>query len=150
MENWSNHESYKYLAEAAHDAGVQSESFGVFVDAGYLGLHRHTFQELKKRKGIPDNEDYLDRIEREELSAIDFKNVLTEQKIRDEKITGLEDASNTHYFVGDEIRQTIEKIKQPMPEDMPTGSSIVRMVEERRRKLKAKDDEQPNGQETLF
>jgi len=60
-------ESYKALAEAAHNAGVQSESFGIFIDAGYVGLHRHTLEELKERKGIPENEDYLDRITREEL-----------------------------------------------------------------------------------
>jgi DNA-damage-inducible protein D len=146
-------ESYKQLGKAARDAGVQSESFGIFIDAGYLGLHRHTLQELKERKGIPEHEDYLDRIGREELSAIDFKNVLTEGKLKDDQVTGLDEASNTHYFVGDQIRQTIEKIRQPMPEDMPTGPSIRKMVEERRRatkkqKLKAKD--QDHEQDSLF
>ncbi|MBO0795979.1 MAG: DNA damage-inducible protein D [Ktedonobacteraceae bacterium] len=129
-------ESYKQLAKAAHHAGVQSETFGIFVDAGYLGLHRHTLQELKERKGIPEQEDYLDRIGREELSAIDFKNALTERKLQDDQVTGLDEASNTHYFVGDQIRQTIERIRQPMPEDMPTGPSIRKMVEERRRATK--------------
>jgi DNA-damage-inducible protein D len=144
-------ESYKQLGKAAQEVGVQSESFGIFIDAGYLGLHRHTLQELKERKDIPENEDYLDRIGREELSAIDFKNVLTERKLRDDEITGLDEASNTHYFVGDQIRQTIERIRQPMPEDMPTGPSIRKMVEERRRaskkrKLKAENQDQ----DTLF
>ncbi len=145
-------ESYKQLGEAAQQAGVQSEYFGIFVDSGYLGLHRHTLQELKERKGIPENEDYLDRIGREELSAIDFKNVLTERKLRDDEVTGLDEASNTHYFVGDQIRQTIERIRQPMPEDMPTGPSIRKLVEERRRaakkrKLKAQEHD---GQAPLF
>ena len=144
-------ESYKQLGKAAQEVGVQSESFGIFIDAGYLGLHRHTLQELKERKDIPENEDYLDRIGREELSAIDFKNVLTERKLRDDEVTGLDEASNTHYFVGDQIRQTIERIRQPMPEDMPTGPSIRKMVEERRRaakrrKLKAENQDQ----DTLF
>ena len=47
-------ESYKQLGEAAKWAGVQPETFGIFIDGGYLGLHRHTLQELKERKGIPD------------------------------------------------------------------------------------------------
>lgn len=145
-------ESYKQLGAAAQQAGVQSESFGIFVDSGYLGLHRHTLQELKERKGVPENEEYLDRIGREELSAIDFKNVLTERKLRDEQVKGLDEASNTHYFVGDQIRQTIERIRQPMPEDMPTGPSIRKLVEERRRagkkrKLKAQEHD---GQASLF
>ncbi len=74
-------ESYKQLAEAAQQSGVNSETFGLFVDAGYLGLHRHTVEELKTKKRIPEKEDYLDNITREELSAIDFKNVLTEGKL---------------------------------------------------------------------
>ena len=104
-------ESYKALGEAAKDAGVQSAFSGIFIDAGYLGLHRHTLQELKERKGIPEHEDYLDNIMREELSAIDFKNTLTEGKLRSEQVAGLDDASNTHYFVGDQIRHTIERIR---------------------------------------
>ncbi len=145
-------ESYKLLGEAAHDAGVQSETFGLFVDAGYLGLHRHTLQELKQRKGVPRHEDYLDVIGREELSAIDFKNIMTEGKLREEQITSLDDASNTHYFVGDQIRQTIEKIRQPMPEDMPTGPSIRKLVEERRRasKKRSVEAEEQNGYSQLF
>jgi len=35
-------ESFKLLAASAQGAGVLSENFGIFVDAGYLGLHHHT------------------------------------------------------------------------------------------------------------
>ena len=143
-------ETYKQLGKAAQHAGVQSESFGIFIDAGYLGLHRHTLQELKERKGVPENEDYLDRVGREELSAIDFKNVLTERKLKDDKVAGLDEASNTHYFVGDQIRQTIEKIRQPMPEDMPTGPSIRKLVEERQRKQRKNVKTQSDEQMPLF
>jgi DNA-damage-inducible protein D len=55
-------ESYKALGEAAALSGVNSAFFGVFVDAGYLGLHRHTVEELKVIKGVPESEDYLDNI----------------------------------------------------------------------------------------
>ncbi|HLG62681.1 MAG TPA: BRO family protein [Ktedonosporobacter sp.] len=77
-------ESFKQLGKAAQGAGVQSATFGIFVDAGYLGLHRHTLQELKEKKGIADSEDYLDNITHAELSAIDFKNTLTEGKLTSE------------------------------------------------------------------
>lgn len=144
-------ESFKQLGQAAQQAGVQSENFGIFVDAGYLGLHRHTYQELRERKDVPEDEEYLDVIGREELSAIDFKNTMTEGKLRDEQITGLDEASNAHYFVGDQVRQAIERIKKPMPEDMPTGPSIRKLVEERRRKQKRnKSVQPPDEQERLF
>jgi len=143
-------DSYKALTEAAHNAGVQSESFGIFIDAGYVGLHRHTLQELKERKGIPEKEDYLDRITREELSAIDFKNTQTEKKLARDQVSGLDEAAQTHYFVGDQVRKAIDAINGPMPEDLPSAPSIRKMIEERNRKkkrgLKAKDE----GQDKLF
>ncbi|HEY4034901.1 MAG TPA: BRO family protein, partial [Ktedonobacteraceae bacterium] len=64
-------ESFKALDKAAQIAGVQSASFGIFIDAGYVGLYRHSLQELKELKGVPENEEYLDRISRKELSAVD-------------------------------------------------------------------------------
>src|SRR5712692_6998731 len=143
-------ESFKQLAVAADAAGVYSQNFGIFVDAGYLGLHRHTVEELKAIKGIPEKEDYLDNITREELSAIDFKNVLTEGKLTEDQIVGLENAMQTHYFVGREVRKAVEAIHRPMPEDVLKAPSIRKMVEEqrrvaRKRKQKAtKQSQQPS------
>jgi DNA-damage-inducible protein D len=131
-------ESYKALGEAAALSGVNSEFFGVFIDAGYLGLHRHTAQELKELKGVPPGEDYLDNITRQELSAIDFKNTQTEGKLLDENIQGKEAAAQTHYFVGDQVRKAIEVIHRPFPENLPSAPSIRKMVEERRRKAAKK------------
>jgi DNA-damage-inducible protein D len=129
-------DSYKALAEAAAQSGVQSEFFGIFIDAGYLGLHRHTVEELKTLKGVPDGEDYLDNITRAELSAIDFKNTQTEDKLIRDQVVGQEEAAQTHYFVGDQVRKAIEAIHAPLPEDLPSAPSIRKMVEERRRAAK--------------
>lgn len=146
-------ESYKQLADAAYIAGVNTETFGLFVDAGYMGLHRHTVEELKTRKGIPEGEDYLDNITREELASIDFKNVLTEGKLGEDQVTGLDDAMQTHYFVGSEVRKAVEAIHRPLPEDLPTAPSIRKMVEERRRvkkKRALKAQSQDQEKNTLF
>jgi DNA-damage-inducible protein D len=129
-------ESYNDLAEAASLSGVQSEFFGIFIDAGYLGLHRHTVEELKALKNIPDNEDYLDNITRAELSAIDFKNTQTEQRLLQDDVYDQEAAARTHYFVGDQVRKAIEAIHAPLPEDLPSAPSIRKMVEDRRRASK--------------
>lgn len=109
-----------------------------------MGLHQHTLEELRELKKIPEGEDYLDNITREELSAIDFKNTQTEGKLLTENIQGNEEAAKTHYFVGDQVRKAIEAIKRPMPEDLPSAPSIRKMVEDRRRKTtkkKIKDTE---------
>ena len=130
---------------------MQSESFGIFIDAGYLGLHRHTVEELKERKGIAKKADYLDNIGAEELSAIDFKNTQTTGKLSREGITGEDEAIHTHYFVGDQVRKAIEAIQGPMPEDLPSAPSIRALVEERRRQGKRLEKKQLfNEQEKLF
>ena len=141
-------ESFKQLAGAAQGAGVLSENFGIFVDAGYMGLHHHTVEELKELKGVPEHEEYLDNIGRAELSAIDFKNVQTEEKLRRDQVTDEDKAIDTHYYVGDQVRKTLETLQAPMPEKLPPAPSIRKMVEERRRASKqrrlkaAKQDEQ--------
>lgn len=129
-------ESFKQLAGTAQEAGVLSENFGIFVDAGYLGLHRHTVEELKAKKGIPPKEEYLDNIGRAELSAIDFKNVQTDEKLRRDQVTDEDKAIDTHYFVGDQVRKAIEAINAPMPETLPPAASIRKLVEERRRTVR--------------
>jgi len=145
-------ESFKALAQSAQNAGVQSEHFGIFIDAGYLGLHRHTVEELKVKKGIPASEDYLDHITRKELSAIDFKNELTKGKLKDDNIKEEDKAIDAHYYIGDVVREAIKKAQQPLPETLPTQPSIRKLVEERRRKqkrtLKAKEEQ--NSQLSLF
>ncbi len=145
-------ESFKALDRAAQNAGVQSESFGIFIDAGYVGLHRHSLQELKELKGVPENEEYLDRISRKELSAIDFKNELTIGKFEDDHIQEEEKAINAHYYMGDVVREAIKKAQRPLPETLPTEPSIRKLVEEHRRKqkrtLKAKEEQQ--DQPSLF
>ncbi len=107
--------------------------------------------QLKALKGVPEKEDYLDNITREELSAIDFKNVLTEGKLRQESVFGLDATADTHHFVGSEVRKAIEAVKRPMPEKLPSAPSIRRLVEERRRKQKRiKKNEPADDQKTLL
>ena len=126
------------------------------MDAGYLGLHRHTLERLKQKKGIPENEDYLDRIGREELSAIDFKNVQTDAKLRRDQVAAEDEATQTHYYVGDQVRKTLETLHAPMLEDLPSVPSIRKMVEEQRRATKkrqvkaAEQKQAEHDQEKLF
>jgi DNA-damage-inducible protein D len=144
-------ESYKLLAGAATDAGVESEHMGVFMDAGNLGLYEHTLEELKERKGVPESEEHLDRVGARELSAIDFKNTLATGKLQDENVEREDEAIDTHCQAGQVVREAIEKMKQPLPETLPTEPSIRKLVEERRRKQqKQRKLPSPDEQERLF
>ena len=135
----------KKLAEAASAAGVQSENFGIFNDAGYLGLYTMTSEEIRVHKSIPEGEDILDNMGREELAANYFRITQTEGKLTREQVEGEDKAVQTHYGVGREVRKTIEALKAPLPEDLPPAPSIRKMVEERRRAAKKRVSSQYVG-----
>ena len=63
-------EEFKALSGAAREAGVQDKMFGVFHDAGYKGLYGGLGNEaIKKKKGIPQKQQLLDRMNATELAA---------------------------------------------------------------------------------
>ena len=137
-------ENNKKLAEAAHDAGVLSRSFGEFQNAGYRGLYGGLDAEgIKARKGLEKKEEILDRMGRAELAANDFRITQTEAKLRNERIVGQARAVATHQEVGMKVREAIEEIGGTMPEDLPAEPSIKPLLNERRRrsrKLRAGTD----------
>jgi hypothetical protein len=63
-------EGNKQLSEAAAEAGVGSQMFGVFHDAGYLGQYTLDAENIRIYKGIPEGGEILDYMGREELVAI--------------------------------------------------------------------------------
>jgi len=151
-------ENNKKLAEAAHDAGVLSRSFGVFQNAGYQGLYGGLDVDgIKQRKGISYKEDLLDRMGRAELAANDFRVTLTEERLRKDGIIGQTRAIETHHEVGQTVRKAIEETGVRMPEDLPAEPSIKPLLTAKRRgrkKVAAPNDGRAEGEQpaqgTLF
>ena len=114
-------EENKNLASTAKRAGVTK--FGLFNDAGYLGLYGMKVKEIEEYKSINKGE-LLDRAGSEELAANLFRITQTDAKIRKENIRGQEEASQTHYAVGSKVRQTIKDIGGAMPELLPPERHI--------------------------
>ena len=65
----------------------------------------------------------------DELIANLFRISLTEQKLKNENIKLENKANKTHYEVGKEIRNTIEKLGGTMPEDLPTPDKSLKELE---------------------
>lgn len=104
-------EEFKALSGAARQAGVQNRMFGVFHDAGYKGLYGGLGNEdIKKKKGIPQKEQLMDRMNTTELAANQFRMTQTREKLAKENIKGQEKTINTHYQVGKEVREAINRI----------------------------------------
>jgi DNA-damage-inducible protein D len=127
------------LNSAARESGVLSNNFGLFHDAGYRGLYEMSLREIKANKGIPEKDALLDCAGRVELAANDFRITQTEQKLRSEKIQGEQTAINTHFAIGQQVRETIKKIGGPTPEKLPAETHIKKLKSalKKTKKLKA-------------
>ncbi|MFL5667000.1 MAG: DNA damage-inducible protein D [Ktedonobacteraceae bacterium] len=145
-------EGNKQLSEAAAEAGVRSESFGVFHDSGYLGLYAMDSEDIRLYKSVPEGDEILDYMGSEELAANLFRITQTDGKLRRERIVGEDRAIETHFGVGRTIRNTLKELNAPLPEDLPTAPSIRKELETRRRarEKQLRDKKQQRDQDTLF
>ncbi len=130
-------ENNKALAQAASQAGVLSQNFGVFQNAGYKGLYNElSVADIKERKQIDQREDLLDRMGRAELAANDFRITQTEDRLRKEGTIGQSNAMDVHHEVGKKVRNAIEDIGGTMPEDLAPEPSIKPILDAKHRKKK--------------
>jgi hypothetical protein len=145
-------EGNKSLSESATQAGVRSESFGVFHDSGYLGLYAMDSEDIRLHKGIPEGSEILDHMGSEELAANLFRITQTDGKLRREHIVGEDRAIETHFGVGRTIRNTLKELHAPLPEDLPSAPSIRKQLDDRRRARQKQqhDQQQQKDQQTLF
>ena len=119
------------LAETAHDAGViTNEEFAIFQNAGYMGLYGGLdVDDIHAKKELKVGQKILDYMGSTELIANLFRISQTEEKLRKDHIQGAENATETHYKVGREVRKAIEKIGGTMPEDLPTPEKSIQQIE---------------------
>lgn len=128
----------KHLAEAASMAGVRN--YGTFTNYGYMGLYGgKTMQEIHHKKGLKKSQKILDFMGSEELAANLFRATQTDAKIRREQIKGEALANQTHFKVGQKIRETIKELGGTMPENLQTPDAISQ-AKKRIKKLEPKTE----------
>ena len=122
------------LNQTAAKAGVKN--FDKFHNAGYKGLYNgETANDIAKRKGLRYREDILDNMGSEELAANLFRITQTESKLKKDNVCGEGNAIDTHYEVGKEVRNTIERLGGTMPEDLPTPDKSLKALEKENKDL---------------
>lgn len=118
-------EEFKMLSGAARRAGVENRLFGVFHDAGYKGLYGGLGSEaIKTRKGIPDKENLMDRMNATELAANQFRMTQARDKLERERVRDQSRAIRTHEQVGREVRDAIVRIGGDLPETIAPAEHI--------------------------
>jgi DNA-damage-inducible protein D len=114
------------LAEAAKNAGVEEAiDYAIFQNHGYKGLYGGLdARGIHQQKGLKKSQQILDHMGSTELAANLFRATQTEEKLRRDNVQGIENANQTHFEVGQKVRQTIEELGGTMPENLPTTESI--------------------------
>ena len=131
-------EEFKALSGAAQQAGVQSKFFGVFHDAGYKGLYGGLGRDrIRTKKGIPEKENLLDRMNATELAANQFRMTQTRDKLAKDAVRDQQQAIRTHEQVGKEVRDAIKRIGGTLPENIQPDEHI-KEVEKRVKSSKPK------------
>jgi len=122
------------LNMVARNAGVRN--FDKFHNAGYKGLYGgETANDIAKRKKLRYREDILDNMGSEELAANLFRITQTESKLKRDNISSENDANETHYNIGKNIRKVIAKNGGTMPENLPTPEKSLKELEKENKKL---------------
>ena len=131
-------EHNKQLVAAAKDAGVDtSMDYAKFQNYGYMGLYGGLkAKDIHEKKGLKKSQNILDHMGYEELAANLFRATQTEAKLKRENIKGKDNANQTHYDVGKEVRDTIKRLGGTMPEDLPTPDKSIKQIEKEQKKLK--------------
>jgi DNA-damage-inducible protein D len=90
--------SFKKISAVAQDAGVERQ--GIFHDARYRGLYGMPLRDVKRKKGVGDKENLLDRAGALELSANDFQMLMAADIIATNGIRGEAAATALNERVG--------------------------------------------------
>jgi DNA-damage-inducible protein D len=119
------------LAEAAQMAGIDDpRDYAIFQNKGYQGLYGGLgAKEIHEKKGLKKSQQILDHMGSTELAANLFRATQTDEKLRRENIKGREEANETHFEVGQKVRQTIKEIGGTMPEDLETPKKSIKSIE---------------------
>ncbi len=133
-------EHNKQLADAAKKAGViQPWEYAIFQNHGYMGLYNGLgAKDIHAKKGLKKSQNILDHMGSTELAANLFRATQTEEKLKRENIKGKKKANQTHFEVGQKVRQTIKELGGTMPEELPKEESIKKIERSKNKELKPK------------
>ncbi|UTW03060.1 DNA damage-inducible protein D [Amphritea atlantica] len=137
-------EHNKQLVEAAQQAGVESSlDFAIFQNHGYKGLYGGLdTKAIHARKGLKKSQKILDHMGSTELAANLFRATQAEEKLKRDNVQDKKQANQTHFEVGQKVRQTIEELGGDMPENLPTPEKNIRQLESAAKKLANKTDKE--------
>lgn len=114
-------EGNKSLNSVIKHAGVQD--YAKFANAGYLGMYNMPIWKLEKKRGVKKGK-LMDFMGRTELAANLFRVTQTEERIKNKGIKGQARLEQTHFQVGKEVRDIVQKNAGKNPENLPQEKQL--------------------------
>jgi DNA-damage-inducible protein D len=124
-------EREKSLSGVTGDSGV--EDYALFRNAGYRGMYNMNLNRLRELRGLPYNRSPLDFMGKTELAANLFRITQTEERIKNQGVYGQAKLEETAEYVGREVRETMQRLSNILPEELPVADDI-RLAKKRIRK----------------
>ena len=114
-------EGNKSLNSVVKNAGIKD--YARFTNAGYLGMYNMPSWKLEQKRGVKKGK-LMDNMGRTELAANLFRVTQTEERIKNKGIKGQVNLEQTHYNVGKEVRDIIQKNVGKSPENLPQEKQL--------------------------
>jgi DNA-damage-inducible protein D len=136
----------RVLSGVAYDAGLETNQFGIFKDAGFRGMYNMPLSALMFRKGISPNKTLYDFMGLEEMAGNLFRVTQTAARIKNQGVMGLPALSDTAKKVGREVRTIMTKNGGTPPELLPVDddiSKVKRRLNSAARAMKKMDGKKP-------
>ena len=105
------------LTAAAAKTGVKD--FRMFMTEGYLGLYNKPIREVKREKGVDEDENLYEYMSRTEMAANLFRITMTEEKLNKSHIESPFEAAAIHRRIGEGIRDMVKENTGKYPEELP-------------------------------
>lgn len=115
------------LSGVVKSAGVISERYGLFHNAGYRGMYDMDYGRLCEYKGIPSGRTLMDFMGKREMTANLFRISETEAKIKNEGISGQQALERAAHSVGSMVRHTMLQASGTAPENLPIAEDIKKV-----------------------
>lgn len=116
------------MSAAAMQGGLQSNQFGIFKNAGFVGLYNMGLNDLKARKGVFGEGVVLyDFMGLEELAGNLFRVTQTAARIKSKRVAGLNALNDTAHTVGREVRQMMISNSGTTPEALPIAEDVAKV-----------------------
>ena len=114
----------KVMSGAAQDAGLESTQFGIFKNAGFLGMYNMSLKKLADHKGLPEGKQLYDFMGLEEMAGNLFRVTQTAARIKNKNVRGLNQLTNTAQEVGAEVRKMMVQNSGVAPERLALDEDV--------------------------